>query len=95
MSRATVGVYLAYSQEAIRLVLFIDETGRPFYFLSKKLARAELNYLILHKVVPARVHSTWQLQHYFLGEINQSLYRIPHQESSLNKSRVRLAGRME
>lgn len=60
-------MYLAHTDKAVSSIIFIGESGKPVYFLSKKLVGVELSYKSLHKVALALVHSTRRLQHYFQG----------------------------
>lgn len=60
-----IGIYISHSTDAVSSVLFIEEIGKPIYFLNKKLAGTELEHPILHKVSLALVHSAILLWHYF------------------------------
>lgn len=47
--------------------MFINETGKLVYFVSKKLAGAKLRYCMLHKVTLAFVYTASKLKPYFQG----------------------------
>ncbi|GJT57705.1 reverse transcriptase domain-containing protein [Tanacetum coccineum] len=60
-------VYLAASKECISAVLMAERGNdqRPVYFVSRVLQGAELNYLIMEKVVLALIHAARRLKIYF------------------------------
>lgn len=64
-SHEIISVYLAHTDEVVSLVLFINQTTKANYFLSKKVAGVKLRYLSLHKVALALVHSARILLYYF------------------------------
>ncbi|GJS50232.1 reverse transcriptase domain-containing protein [Tanacetum coccineum] len=63
----TLIMYLAASKESINAALFakISEGHIPFYFVSRVLQGAELNYLVLEKLILALVHAARRLRRYF------------------------------
>lgn len=65
-SGKAIGVYLAHKNE-VSSVLFVHQSGKPIYSISKKLVGTELRYLALHKLALALVHSARRLQYYFQG----------------------------
>ncbi|GJR17246.1 reverse transcriptase domain-containing protein [Tanacetum coccineum] len=60
-------VYLAASKECISAVLMAErgKDQRPIYFVSRVLQGAELNYLIMEKLVLALIHAARRLKIYF------------------------------
>lgn len=64
-SRASIGAYLSHIDKVVSTILFIDQSGKPLYFLTKKLVGVELRYPSLHKVALTLVYSAIRLQYYF------------------------------
>ena len=59
--------YIAVVPHVVSLVLIRVDSGiqKPIYYISRSLYEAEVCYLPLEKAIPAIVHVTRKLPHYF------------------------------
>ncbi|GKA21796.1 reverse transcriptase domain-containing protein [Tanacetum coccineum] len=62
-------VYLSVANERVSTVLLVEKQGRqaPIHYVSRTLQGAEINYLLMEKLVLALVYAARRLRRYFQG----------------------------